>query len=688
MTQRNQDAQSDYRRLFERIPYGVYQTTPAGQIVAANPALLRILGYRSLEELERIDVASEHYVDPSARHAWAQQLEREGQVQDMEITLRRVNGEQIVVLDNASVVRDDNGDTLFYEGTLTDITARKRAEEELRRSEERFRDLFEASPDAIFVEDSEGNVLDANPAATKLQGIDRQTLIGMNVAELVPPEYVEFAQDHHRRLVSGEVEQIEGFTWAADGRAIPVEIRARPLEYSGQEAVLVHVRDVTERKEHQKRLEQLAQFDAVTGLPNRFLFEDRLNQAVLGTRRTGERIALHYLDLDEFKQVNDTFGHAVGDELLKAVGHRLSNLVRETDTVARLGGDEFAIIQTDIRGATGASAFAMRIQEAMTKPFNATGHDIHSSTSIGVTVSSPGDEPSELLLQADRALYKAKERGRQRFHFHNQELAEEVERYVSIRRDLRDAVGRNEFFLEYQPQVDLRTGNIVGSEALVRWQHPRRGRLPPSEFIPVTENTGLISAIGDWVLQEACRQRREWCDRGLTKVPVAVNLSAVQCRDPRFTDKLQTLIETTGVRPDLLELELTETILMQKSTAVQRALTHSDESGISIAIDDFGTGYSSLQYLREFPVHRLKIAMEFVQGVTEDPDDAAIVTAVISLGHELGMRVIAEGVETEEQVEFLKVHDCDEAQGFYFSRPLAAEALAERLNHPSGHQVP
>jgi diguanylate cyclase (GGDEF)-like protein len=510
----------------------------------------------------------------------------------------------------------------------------------------------------------------------------------MNISELVPPEYVEFAQNHQRQLVEGEVQQIEGFTWAADGRAIPIEIRARPLEYGGQGAVLVHVRDVTERREQQKRLEHLAQFDALTGLPNRFVLEDRLQQAVIGTRRTGERIALHYLDLDEFKQVNDTLGHPVGDELLKAVGQRLTNLVRETDTVARLGGDEFAVIQTGINGATGASAFAVRVQEAMAAPFTTAEHEIHTTASIGITVSSPGDEPTELLLQADRALYKAKERGRQRFHFHNQELAEEVQRYVSIRRDLRNAVSRDEFFLEYQPQVHLRTGKLVGSEALVRWQHPTRGRLPPGEFIPVTENTGLIVSIGEWVLQEACRQRREWCNGGLTKVPVAVNLSGVQFRDPQFADKLQALLKTTGVRPDLLELELTETILMQGSQTVQQALAQSDKSGISITIDDFGTGYSSLQYLREFPVRRLKIAMEFVQGVTEDPDDDAIVAAVISLGHELGMRVVAEGVETEEQVEFLKAHGCDDAQGFYFSRPLAAEAFAERLNHPSGHEVP
>ncbi len=838
---RSDDGEENYRRLFEQVPDGVYQATPSGKILLANRALIEMLGYESLEELQGLDLARDLYADPRVRSAWMEQIERQDELRDLELTLVCKDGREIVVLDSAVVVRDAGGKALYYQGTLTDITDRKRAEEaqsvllaifraaigssdlhellattqkelarlidtsnfyvalydeqtrqysfpfhvdkyepsdlpsqempksltdyvrrtgspllvdeqihdrlarrgevtlvgvaspiwlgvplktgdevigvvavqsyeeralysqqdleiltfvadniaqvvqrkkaeeELRKSEVRFRALFEASPDAIFVEDRHGNVLDVNPAAEALQGIPRERLVGMNVAELVPAEEVDPVLDRHSRLVSGEVEMVEGFAYAADGRVIPVEVRSSAFEFGGLPAVLLHVHDIAERRRREERLEHLARFDALTGLPNRFLFEDRLAQAVIAGRRSEERLALHYLDLDEFKQVNDTFGHSVGDALLKAVGDRLESLVRETDTVARLGGDEFAIIQSGANGVTGASAFAVRVLEQMLKPFRAAGHELLISTSIGISLSTGAEEPEELLKQADRALYKAKDRGRGSFRFHDESLAEEVHRYVTLRRDLSGAVERREFFLEYQPQVDLASGRIVGAEALVRWRHPTRGVLPPAEFIPITEQTALMIPIGSWVLQEACRQRREWCDAGLARVPTAVNLSAVQFRDPRFADTIRGVLRETRVRPDLLELELTETLLMQGSEAVRRTLLESSRRGISIALDDFGTGYSSLQYLRQFPIHKLKIAMQFVHGVTDDPDDAAIVSAVISLGHQLGLRVLAEGVETEEQLEFLREHGCDEAQGYYFSRPVSAEEYAEKL---------
>jgi diguanylate cyclase (GGDEF)-like protein len=391
-------------------------------------------------------------------------------------------------------------------------------------------------------------------------------------------------------------------------------------------------------------------------------------------------VALLYLDLDEFKNVNDTLGHMVGDELLKAAASRLDEQVREVDSVARLGGDEFAIILTGIKGAAGVSTFALRILDSLSRSFNVAGHVIHTSASIGISVSSADSEPAELMLQADRALYKAKERGRSNFQFHDDKLADEVERYVQIREDLHGAVERGEFFLEFQPQVNLESGDIIGCEALVRWQHPRRGLLYPSAFIPVTENTSLIVPLGSWVLEEACRQCGEWCDRGRPDFAVAVNLSAVQFRDPRFIATLDSILARTDLAPQSLELELTETVLMQSSEEVGQALRASSERGISFAIDDFGTGYSSLRYLREFPVHKLKIAMEFVQGVSDDEDDAAIVEAVISLGRKLGITVIAEGVETAEQADFLLRHGCEEAQGFYFGRPLRPEAFAALLD--------
>ncbi len=833
--------QQDYRRLFERVLDGVYQATPDGKIVDANPAFVDLLGYDSLDELRGLDLQRDLYADGERRVEWQGELESAGQVRDFEVTLVRKDGSKIVVLDSASVVRGEQGEVLFYEGILTDITGRKRAEEmqsvllnifraasgssdlrevlattraelarlidtsnfyvalyeestgrysfpyhvdqyepgdqppqalpksltdyvrrtghpllvdekthdrlsasgavtlvgvaspiwlgvplksddevfgvlavqsyeeralyshrdlelltfvadnivqavqrkraelELGHSERRFRALFEASPDAIFVEDSEGNVLDVNPAAEALQGIPRERLVGMNVTELVPRKGVDEVLDRHRQLVAGEVAMVEGYTYAADGRVIPVEVRSSAFEFAGEPVVLLHVHDITERRQREQRLEHLARFDAVTGLPNRFLFEDRLQQAVVSCRRTGEQLALHYLDLDEFKQVNDTFGHSVGDALLRAVAIRLQTLVRETDTVARLGGDEFAIVQAGVRGVTGASAFAVRVLEQMLRPFDVAGHEVLVSTSIGITLSGAATAPEELVKQADRALYKSKELGRGTFRFHDESLAEEVQRYVDVRRDLSGAIERGEFFLLYQPQVDLESGAIVGAESLVRWRHPSRGVITPEEFIPVTEHTAQIIPIGFWVLEEACRQRREWCDQGLAQVPTAVNLSAVQFRDPNFAHKIHRVLETSRVRPELLELELTETLLMRGPDAVRKTLLDSAARGISVALDDFGTGYSSLQYLRQFPIHKLKIAMQFVHGVTDDPDDAAIVSAVISLGHQLGLRVLAEGVETAEQLEFLKAHGCDEGQGFYFSRPLEAAEYAKRL---------
>ena len=337
------------------------------------------------------------------------------------------------------------------------------------------------------------------------------------------------------------------------------------------------------------------------------------------------------------------------------------------------------IIQTGIQTATAATSFAMRVLEAISEPFSIEGHELPTSTSIGIALSDPSAELDDLLPQADQALLKAKQLSRGAFYFHDEKLGKEVQTYLVVRRELEGAIERGEFFLDYQPQISLATGEIVGAEALIRWQHPREGLLPPGYFIPACENTGLIVSLGTWILGEACRQRREWCDGGLRRVPTAVNLSAAQFRDPHFAERLEGVLEQTRIRPHLLELELTETMLM-RSEGVRNALFKTHQQGISIAIDDFGTGYSSLQYLREFPVHKLKIAMEFVQGVTEDPNDAAIVAAIISLGHELGLKVIAEGVETAEQAEFLRIHDCDEAQGFYFRRPMDAGGFAELLD--------
>jgi diguanylate cyclase (GGDEF)-like protein/PAS domain S-box-containing protein len=589
------------------------------------------------------------------------------------------NGAEKWVRDRAHGIYDDTGELLAIEGFIVDITQRKRDEEARLKNDKRFRELFDASPDAVLMEDLEGYLLDANPEACSLHGRAREELIGLHFSELVPAERLDDAAREFEQLARGEKAVVEGYSLTKDGRAVPVELRSSRINFSGKPALLLHVRDITERKEYQSRLEYLARFDALTDLPNRVLFEDRLRQALARASRSGEQIAVHYLDIDYFKGVNDTHGHNVGDELLKAVAERLAALLRETDTVARLGGDEFAVLQVGVGSVAGVTALAMKLLAAFTRSFGVRGQEMRMSTSIGVAVWEPDVEPNELMEQADRALYRAKELGRNTFHFHDEKLAEEVKTYVTIREDLDRALERDEFLLEYQPQIDLSSGRIVGCEALVRWQHPSRGLLYPNGFIPISEKTGLIVPLGAWILKEVCRQRKNWCNAGLPEVSVAVNLSAVQFKDPSFARRIFDILDETGLDSGLLEMELTESVLMQRSQGVQDGIFQSHERGIKIAIDDFGTGYSSLQYLRQFPVHKLKIAMEFVQGIADSAEDASIVESVISLGHKLGLKVVAEGVETEQQLYFLREHDCDEAQGFLFSRPVAPEVFAEQL---------
>jgi diguanylate cyclase (GGDEF)-like protein/PAS domain S-box-containing protein len=679
-----QDLTGGVTKLLDQFPAMVYRcrNDPDWTIENVSAGCLAVTGHPREDLLGNRKVSFGNLVHPEdADDLWERcqaSLDQRKECNN-EYRIIAADGAEKWIWDRAQGIYDASGELLAIEGFIVDITQRKLEEEARLENNKRFRGLFDASPDAVFVEDLEGYLLDANPEACSLHGRAREELVGLHFSELVPAEDRDDAAREFQLLARGEKAVAEGYSLAKDGSAIPVELRVSHIDFSGKPALLLHVRDITERKEYQGRLEYLARFDALTDLPNRVLFEDRLRQALARAPRSGEQIAVHYLDIDYFKGVNDTHGHNVGDELLKAVAERLGALLRETDTVARLGGDEFAILQVGVGSVAGATALAMKLLGAFARPFSVQGHEMRMNTSIGVAVWKPDIEGNELMEQADRALYRAKELGRNTFHFHDEKLAEEVKTYVTIRGDLDRALERDEFLLEYQPQIDLSSGRIVGCEALVRWQHPSRGLLYPNGFIPISEKTGLIVPLGAWILKEACRQRKNWCDAGLPKVSVAVNLSAVQFKDPGFARRVSDILDEIGLDSGLLEMELTESVLMQHSQGVQDGIFQSHERGIKIAIDDFGTGYSSLQYLRQFPVHKLKIAMEFVQGIADSAEDASIVEAVISLGHKLGLKVVAEGVESEEQLDFLQEHDCDEAQGFLFSRPVAPEVFAKQL---------
>jgi diguanylate cyclase (GGDEF)-like protein len=423
-----------------------------------------------------------------------------------------------------------------------------------------------------------------------------------------------------------------------------------------------------------------AQHDFLTGLPNRMLLNDRVAQAIILALRHTKKVAMLFLDLDGFKHINDSLGHEIGDKLLQSVTKRLIDCVRFSDTVSRQGGDEFVVLLSEMEHSEDAAITARRMLHVVAEGHSIDQHDLHVTTSIGVSVyPDDGLDAVTLIKNADTAMYQAKENGRQSYQFFRPAMNVRAVERQSIEESLRRALERQEFALHYQPKVDLKTGGITGAEALLRWTHPVRGLISPAEFIPVAEDCGLILPIGKWVLHEACKQARAWLDAGLPPITMAVNISAMAFRDDGFLDGVFAILTETGLDPRFLELELTESVLMKRAESAASVLQKLRARGVRVAVDDFGTGYSSLSYLRKFSIDALKIDQSFVRQITTTPDDTAIVTAVVSMGRSLKLRVIAEGVETQEELVFLQALLCDEAQGYYFSPAVVADQFAPLL---------
>ena len=438
--------------------------------------------------------------------------------------------------------------------------------------------------------------------------------------------------------------------------------------------------DISHIKESEKQLQHLAHHDSLTGLPNRLLLLARLEHSLQHASRNGCHVAVMFLDLDHFKKINDSFGHPVGDQLLKMVATRLLSAVRKDDTVARLGGDELTVILGSLSDANYAATAAKSILERLAKPFHLEGQDVFVSASIGISIyPQDGKDTTTLLKNADTAMYMAKHEGRRRYYFYSEDLTERAYEALTLESQLHRALEREELFLHYQPQVSLQDGRIVGVEALLRWQHPELGWVPPDRFIPLAEENGLIGPIGKWVLHTACGQAKAWQDQGLARVRMSVNLSGRQLAREDIVDEVGEALEATGLSPLCLELELTESSVMTQAGHTTTTLDALRALGTTIAIDDFGTGYSSLAYLKRFPVDRLKIDRSFVRDIPQDESDVALARAIVALAQSLDLKVVAEGVETEEQRELLKTIGCQEMQGFLFSRPRAANDLAKLL---------
>jgi diguanylate cyclase (GGDEF)-like protein/PAS domain S-box-containing protein len=576
--------------------------------------------------------------------------------------------------------------------TTRDITERKEAEEKLRNSENRFRTIFESVNDVIMLHDvTTLSIVDANPRASELFGytIEEFRENGLPMIFADPSQSaLDEAKRIARRAAAGQPQAFEWHTKAKSGRVLWVEVTLRKARFDNRDFLLSTTRNITERKAHEQQVMQWARTDALTALPNRRVFVEALDQAIGRIGRGGKGFAVLYLDLDHFKDVNDTLGRRLGDELLTAVGDRLLHSVRATDVVARFGGDEFAVLQSDIQHPDEAATLAITLLETIAHPFKIDGNQIQIGTSIGITVNEAGVTDSETLLShADLAVYRAKSEGRGTYRFFTESMDTEVHARVRLTNELREAIGANQFFVEYQPQVEVTSGRIVGVEALVRWRHPARGVLGPDAFIGVAEQSGLIVPIGHFVLAEACRQMRTWVDADIAPMTMSVNVSANQLRSPvELEQAVTSILAETGLSPRALEIELTETALMEKNGPQADVLGRLLAMGVQLAIDDFGTGYSSLEYLRRLPVDRIKIAQTFVTHIDTEPSDAMIVRAAISLARALNVRIIAEGVETETQLELIKSWRCDEVQGFYYARPLPVGPVTELLR--TGSIVP
>lgn len=515
---------------------------------------------------------------------------------------------------------------------------------------------------------------------------------------------------HQREDAAGQREDVaqarEGEAHVREGRAATREREIRSaetlqtatvdqmirLQQANANLVIatLEARQLAEQVQTAKvELDHLAHHDVLTGLPNRILMYDRLAQAIALTRRTGKQLAVLFMDLDRFKHINDSLGHSVGDQLLQSVGRRLLACVRQSDTISRQGGDEFVALIPDIDHAEDAALAAQKMLAAIALPHRIEQHDLHIGASIGIGIyPDDGLDAETLIKHADTAMFHAKDKGRNTYAFFEQRMTTRAIARQSIEASLRLALERQEFVLHYQPKINLHSGTIVGIEALVRWQHPQRGLLEPAQFVPIAEDSGLILPLGRWVLREACRQARAWQDAGLPPIAVAINASAPEFRAEDFLDNLRATLEASRLEPRYLELELTESVLMRDAEATGSVLHALSDLGIKLAVDDFGTGYSSLSYLRQFPIDTLKIDQSFVSRMTHNPDDAAIADAVISMAKALRLHVIAEGVETAGQVAFLLARQCDEGQGYYFGRPVAAESLAGLLQAGTVHAFP
>lgn len=649
----------------------------------------RVTGYQPDDLLFNNRLSYESITHPDDRRRVREEVHSELALRqrfDVEYRIRHADGSLRWVWERGTGIYDAGGELIAIEGIIQDITDRKEADRALIEAERRYYNLFENAVEGVFRSSPEGQFLDANPALARIYGFDSPAELISSFHDIRSQLYVDPARrEEFMQLVRarGSVSGFESQAYRKTGEVIWISENARAVLDAKNNVICYEgtVEDITERKAYQAQIEQQANYDTLTGLANRSLLNERLQHAIASASGYDTRLAVVFVDLDRFKYINDSLGHHVGDELLRAMAERLKRNVRESDTVARLGGDEFVLLINGHQDPEAVAVVLERMLSDISQPWRSAQGDFNVTCSIGVALYPDDGRTAEVLLKhADSAMYRAKEKGRNNVQFFTAELNTIITQRLELENNLRRAIEREQFTLHYQPRLDLKTRRIVAIEALIRWNSSGDQPVPPSQFIPIAEDIGLIVPIGKWVLKQACAQNKAWQDAGMPPCMVSVNVSARQFRQENFVQAIADVLRETGLDASFLEIELTESAVMHDAKQFIAMLTELKSLGVHISLDDFGTGYSSLSYLKRFPVDRLKVDRSFVQDIATDEDDATIVRTIIALGHNLGLKVVAEGVETEEQLEFLRANGCDELQGYYFAEPVAAEELERRMS--------
>ena len=597
---------------------------------------------------------------------------------DFECRILRKDGEIRWIWGSGSHRLNAKGQIKSMAGIVQDITKRKQFEADKLHYAAELKSLFQALPDIYFQLKSDGTILDVQAQNQRQLYMEPCSFIGKKMQEVLPPDVSQLFQTKLDEIERFQTMQI--FTYALTIQGELKYFDARLNQMSIDNKLVCVIRDVTEIKRSEKELYHLAHHDALTGLPNRLLLNEHLDHAIKRAKRSKSIVAVIFFDLDNFKIINDSFGHIIGDLLLKEAAQRLQSCVREEDSVSRISGDEFILLLEDIDHTDDLIVVIKKLLDTFQKEFVLTDHTVSVTASIGISLyPQDGQNSTELLRNADAAMYRAKNNGRNTYQFYREDMTNSALEHIFFKTSLHQAIERSEFHLNFQPQIRLKDNAIIGLEVLIRWTHPSAGNIPPGKFIPFAEESNLIIQIGDWVLLEACSQAKTWLDQGIEFGRIAVNVAGPQIKRGKLVDTVKAVLVETGLPPNHLELEVTESYIMQEADRAVEQLNELKNLGITLSIDDFGTGYSSLSYLKKLPIHKLKIDRSFIRDIPSDTDDMAISKAVIALGASLGLTVIAEGVETQEQVDFLTHAGCNEVQGFLYSQPVDKNAIESFL---------